>query len=432
MLQVPYGKPISPVIYMIKQPKTFLKSPNPNPFSDNFLNLFQVNSKASAIPPPTESIPSLPVTRAPDTLKSCSNCKVKKEVPKLNPLVVDALRKIPQTNSVLNQGSKTVAGKPSDVPIIGVKSNEGSVGLFSKTVAGKPLDVPIIEGRVGLISKTEAGKQSDVPIIRVKSNEGSIGLISPMNVVLGISTAGVQASEQIKSKHNAAKTASVLKPSQQVQIKSEQINPKGKFEKPSEVINSGAKKTTSPSIAKASQQIQTKSEEKVEIKSTKTTNSTPSPHPISKPVRFSNVTIPVSLQTKSEISAPIATAKITSNKPVESSQTHLSSKEAINEFIGDVLYRFNYTAGYHGHNEEGDSAGNKRGGYFIVGRDNIRRGVIYVANENGFAPVVKYEKVSPAEAPHEDTEKSAGLKGYKFEWFDKGKSQMDSLKANGR
>lgn len=90
------------------------------------------------------------------------------------------------------------------------------------------------------------------------------------------------------------------------------------------------------------------------------------------------------------------------------------------------MYRFNYTAGYHGHNEEGANAGNKRGGYFIIGRDNIRRGVIYVANSNGFVPVVKYEKVSSEDAPHEDTEKSARLRGYEFDWFHKGRSKFDN------
>lgn len=240
---------------------------------------------------------------------------------------------------------------------------------------------------------------ADVPKIKVKSNSGTIDTISPINVALGITSAGLKASEQIKLKHNERQEPKSLK------IKANEAN------------------IDRPSGVKASPiQLKQKALNEIPIQQ------------IPKPVSSAEVAIPpVSLQTKSVITVPISSddyinvGKTTS----QSTKTQLSSKKAINEFIGDVLYRFNYTAGYHGHNEEGDTAGNKRGSYFIIGRDNIRRGVIYVANADGFVPVVKYEKVSSAEAPHEDTEKSAGLRGYEFEWFHKGKSKIDSSSLKG-
>uniref|UniRef100_A0A182P5K9 Cuticle protein n=1 Tax=Anopheles epiroticus TaxID=199890 RepID=A0A182P5K9_9DIPT len=89
----------------------------------------------------------------------------------------------------------------------------------------------------------------------------------------------------------------------------------------------------------------------------------------------------------------------------------------IQHILNGLLYRFNYTAGYHGHHEQGDRQGNKEGGYYSVGRDGIRRGVSYKANEFGFQPHIKFEKVSPEETPREETEKQAGLKGFDFKWF---------------
>ncbi|XP_053676581.1 protein lethal(3)malignant blood neoplasm 1 [Anopheles nili] len=89
----------------------------------------------------------------------------------------------------------------------------------------------------------------------------------------------------------------------------------------------------------------------------------------------------------------------------------------IQHILNGLLYRFNYTAGYHGHHEQGDRQGNKEGGYYSIGRDGIRRGVSYKANEFGFQPHIKFEKVSPEETPREDTEKQAGLKGFDFKWF---------------
>ncbi|XP_050098444.1 protein lethal(3)malignant blood neoplasm 1 [Anopheles aquasalis] len=95
----------------------------------------------------------------------------------------------------------------------------------------------------------------------------------------------------------------------------------------------------------------------------------------------------------------------------------LHTANMIQHILNGLLYRFNYTAGYHGHHEQGDRQGNKEGGYFAVGRDGIRRGVSYKANEFGFQPHVKFEKVSPEETPREETEKQAGLKGFDFKWF---------------
>uniref|UniRef100_A0A182M6Y0 Protein lethal(3)malignant blood neoplasm 1 n=1 Tax=Anopheles culicifacies TaxID=139723 RepID=A0A182M6Y0_9DIPT len=89
----------------------------------------------------------------------------------------------------------------------------------------------------------------------------------------------------------------------------------------------------------------------------------------------------------------------------------------IQHILNGLLYRFNYTAGYHGHHEQGDRQGNKEGGYYAIGRDGIRRGVSYKANEFGFQPHIKFEKVSPEETPREETEKQAGLKGFDFKWF---------------
>ncbi|XP_055609179.1 protein lethal(3)malignant blood neoplasm 1 [Uranotaenia lowii] len=89
----------------------------------------------------------------------------------------------------------------------------------------------------------------------------------------------------------------------------------------------------------------------------------------------------------------------------------------IQHILNGLLYRFNYTVGYHGHHEQGDRKGNKEGGYFSIGRDGIRRGVTYKANEFGFQPQIKFEKVSPEETPREETEKQAGLKGFDFKWF---------------
>lgn len=232
---------------------------------------------------------------------------------------------------------------------------------------------------------------------KIKSNSGTVGTISPLNIVLGVSTTGIKATDQIKFNDKESED--------------DEISP---------LID--ARFSIDDDDIETSDKIKSKQKSS-------------DGHDKNIPSRISGMNdIPIKSQTKLNTKSIEDTNQRTGKALQPPSKTVLSSKKAINEFIGTVLYRFNYTAGYHGHNEEGDSLGNKLGGYFIVGRDNIKRGVIYVANENGFIPMVKYEKVSSAEAPHEDTEKNAGLKGYEFEWFHKGKSKIDdsSIKHSDR
>lgn len=85
----------------------------------------------------------------------------------------------------------------------------------------------------------------------------------------------------------------------------------------------------------------------------------------------------------------------------------------------DLLYKFNYTLGFHGHHEKGYKNGAKVGAYFVNGRDGISRVVEYVADENGYHPKVKFINLgydSP-DTPKEDSEKTFGLRGYEFTWF---------------
>uniref|UniRef100_A0A182Q2B6 Uncharacterized protein n=1 Tax=Anopheles farauti TaxID=69004 RepID=A0A182Q2B6_9DIPT len=110
-----------------------------------------------------------------------------------------------------------------------------------------------------------------------------------------------------------------------------------------------------------------------------------------------------------------SSAKSEQDDPMKLIEQHTANM--IQHILNGLLYRFNYTAGYHGHHEQGDRQGNKEGGYYSIGRDGIRRGVTYKANEFGYQPHVKFEKVSPEETPREETEKQAGLKGFDFKWF---------------
>lgn len=127
------------------------------------------------------------------------------------------------------------------------------------------------------------------------------------------------------------------------------------------------------------------------------------------------------LKTNAKPQITVPTARITDNKPPVPAMPGLL--KAMNAFLTDLVYRFNYTTTFHGHNEEGSRNGNKAGGYFSIGRDNVRRTVQYTANENGFQPHVIYELVNPAEAPSELTDKSSVLKGFEFKWFKPGTSR---------
>lgn len=87
--------------------------------------------------------------------------------------------------------------------------------------------------------------------------------------------------------------------------------------------------------------------------------------------------------------------------------------------ITDLLYKFNYTVGFHGHYEKGYKDGTKVGGYFVNGRDGLSRIVTYTADENGYHPKVKYLRLgldSP-DVPKEETEKNFGLKSFEFVWY---------------
>lgn len=87
--------------------------------------------------------------------------------------------------------------------------------------------------------------------------------------------------------------------------------------------------------------------------------------------------------------------------------------------ITDLLYKFNYTVGFHGHYEKGYKNGAKVGGYFVNGRDGISRVVTYVADENGYRPKVKLINLGldSSDTPKEETEKNFGLKHFEFVWY---------------
>lgn len=94
--------------------------------------------------------------------------------------------------------------------------------------------------------------------------------------------------------------------------------------------------------------------------------------------------------------------------------------EGINEGdIKDLLYKFHYTVGFHGHYEKGLKNGAKVGGYFVNGRDGVSRVVTYVADENGYRPKFKFVRLGldSDETPKEATEKSFGLKSFEFVWY---------------
>lgn len=87
--------------------------------------------------------------------------------------------------------------------------------------------------------------------------------------------------------------------------------------------------------------------------------------------------------------------------------------------VMNLLYRFNYTVGFHGHHEDGYVGGNKRGDYFFDGRDGTERRVEYIANEFGYQPNITLIPLGDNDIrrPKEESEKEFGLKGYEFKWF---------------
>ncbi|BES93237.1 Insect cuticle protein [Nesidiocoris tenuis] len=96
------------------------------------------------------------------------------------------------------------------------------------------------------------------------------------------------------------------------------------------------------------------------------------------------------------------------------------------EELQALLYTFNYTLTYHGHNEVGNVAGDKNGSYFFNGRDGLGRNVTYVANEFGYQPNITLYDISERETPNEKTEKDlTELLGNEFKWF-YGRSKEDN------
>lgn len=86
------------------------------------------------------------------------------------------------------------------------------------------------------------------------------------------------------------------------------------------------------------------------------------------------------------------------------------------KLMNGLLYRFNYTTDFQGHQEEGDRLGNKDGEYYSIGRDNIKRIVSYKANEFGFMPFIRQEQLRQDELQYYD-ERNNRLRGYEFKWF---------------
>ncbi|XP_066139274.1 protein lethal(3)malignant blood neoplasm 1-like [Euwallacea fornicatus] len=87
--------------------------------------------------------------------------------------------------------------------------------------------------------------------------------------------------------------------------------------------------------------------------------------------------------------------------------------------ITDLLYKFHYTVGFHGHYEKGLKNGAKIGGYFVNGRDGISRVVTYIADENGYRPKVRFINLGleSEDTPKAETEKTFGLKSFEFVWY---------------
>lgn len=92
------------------------------------------------------------------------------------------------------------------------------------------------------------------------------------------------------------------------------------------------------------------------------------------------------------------------------SRSMLSEKDM--KELGGLLYRFNYTLKYNGHNENGYLSGAKDGKYFILGEDGIKRLIEYMANEFGYQPHIKLEDLKESSLSDENN-----LLGYEFMWL---------------
>ncbi|RZF47718.1 hypothetical protein LSTR_LSTR005982 [Laodelphax striatellus] len=94
------------------------------------------------------------------------------------------------------------------------------------------------------------------------------------------------------------------------------------------------------------------------------------------------------------------------------------SKQSENKSSSNLLYEFNQTQSFQGQFEQGFVDNSKKGDYFVHDRDGVKRVVEYEANENGFQPHIRFEKITGSEVPIPETEKDVNeLKGVYFKWF---------------
>ncbi|KAF5298341.1 hypothetical protein FQR65_LT01119 [Abscondita terminalis] len=116
--------------------------------------------------------------------------------------------------------------------------------------------------------------------------------------------------------------------------------------------------------------------------------------------------------------------KVPGNDPIPIQDKYPNMVEGLpkgitKEDISELLYKFNYTVGFHGHYEKGWTNGTKIGGYFVNGRDGYSRVVTYVADEFGYRPKFSLIRLGldSISTPKEETEKSFGLQNFEFVWY---------------
>lgn len=107
-----------------------------------------------------------------------------------------------------------------------------------------------------------------------------------------------------------------------------------------------------------------------------------------------------------------------SSKPGIKYSQGLPPGMTIDDLMG-LLYKFNYTLKYHGHQESGYRNGDKEGGYFFNGRDGLARNVTYLANEFGYQPNITLVELGlqAPDVPREEKEEPNELRGVEFKWF---------------